>query len=152
MLSKYQHLGFCPADLAKIVVVQMSFPRNHVFTSFEWMEEDHLTNLMRVMSSYKTSRRERVAGSRNAFQGCSSRPARQTSVYIEKASNTTTSSHLMTACDKHLHSLFLAFPTTEMCFYTQLVLVLNLFFNANLFFFPLNTQGQISWKVNTFRF
>lgn len=38
-----------------------------------------------------------------------------TCVYIDKASYTVTSSHLMTACEDRLLPLFLAFPTAKLC-------------------------------------
>lgn len=37
VLSKYQNPGLCPAQETKIPVVQTSFPRNHVLTSY-WEE------------------------------------------------------------------------------------------------------------------
>lgn len=67
-----------------------------------------------------------------------------TCLNIGEASNTTTSSHLMTTCDESLHSLFLAFPTTKIS-----VFILSPssgpILNANLFFVSFSTiQGQIN--------
>lgn len=58
----------------------------------------------------------------------------------------------MTACDEHLHSLFLAFSATKIC-----VFILSPgsepILNANPFFVSLPTrQGQINEKGNTLQY
>ena len=69
-------------------------------------------------------------------------------IYIDKASNTTISSHLMTACAEHLHSQFLSFPTTIICLFILSPSSEPLLKCESVFCFSA-MQGQINEKGNT---